>query len=88
MLLGTQVEAALIYQLLLIAVSFFSHSNIYLPEKLDRVLRKVIITPDFHRNHHCSEQHFTDSNYSSLVPWFDYLFKTANGPDPSRNRRA
>jgi sterol desaturase/sphingolipid hydroxylase (fatty acid hydroxylase superfamily) len=78
MLLGAPLEAALIYQLLLIAISLFSHSNVYIPEKLERFLRRFIITPDFHRNHHSSEQRFTDSNYSSLVPWFDHLFKTAS----------
>jgi sterol desaturase/sphingolipid hydroxylase (fatty acid hydroxylase superfamily) len=77
MLLGVPVEAALAYQLLLIATSLLSHSNVYIPDRLDRFLRKVIITPDYHRNHHCSEQRFTDSNYGSLVPWFDHLFKTA-----------
>ncbi len=76
-LLGSPVEVALLYHLLLIAVSLVSHSNICIPHTLDRWLRRVLITPDFHRNHHCSEQHFTDSNYGNLVPWFDYLFKTA-----------
>jgi len=77
-LLGAPLEAALLYHLLLIGISLFSHSNIYIPEKLDRLGRLLVITPDFHRNHHCSEQRYTDSNYGSLVPWFDYLFKTAS----------
>jgi sterol desaturase/sphingolipid hydroxylase (fatty acid hydroxylase superfamily) len=49
-----------------------------LPERLDSVLRKFILTPDFHRLHHSSEARFTDSNYGSMVPWFDYLFGTAS----------
>lgn len=59
------------------ALSLFSHANLFLPDTVDRTLRKVIITPDFHRNHHCSDWRFTDSNYGVSVPWFDYLFSTA-----------
>jgi hypothetical protein len=40
-------------------------------------LRYLIVTPDFHHLHHCSDRRFTDSNYSAAVPWFDYLFGTA-----------
>jgi sterol desaturase/sphingolipid hydroxylase (fatty acid hydroxylase superfamily) len=76
-LLGIPLEVAMVYKLVEIAVQYFSHSNIRLPEGLDRVLRLFILTPDFHRLHHCSEPRFTNSNYSSVVPWFDYLFGTA-----------
>ena len=76
-LLGAPVEAAVIYQLFFIGTTVFGHSNIYLPPRLERLLGYLIVTPDFHRNHHCSDRRFTDSNYSSIVPWFDYLFGTA-----------
>jgi len=75
--LGAPVIVIAIYNLLHTALSLFSHSNIVLPEKLDKVLRLFIITPDFHRMHHSSDKQYTNSNYSAIVPWFDYLFKTA-----------
>ena len=75
--LGAPVIAMAIYNLLHTALSLFSHSNIVLPEKLDKVLRLFVITPDFHRMHHSSDKQYTNSNYSAIVPWFDYLFKTA-----------
>ena len=37
-----------------------------------------MLTPDFHRLHHCAEVRYTNSNYGSVVPWFDYLFGTAS----------
>lgn len=77
LLLGAPFEVIFAYNMVLIVATVFSHSNVYLPEKLDRFLRLFIITPDFHRNHHNSERRFTDSNYSTLVPWYDYLFGTA-----------
>ena len=67
----------MVFKLCEITMTLFSHSNVHLPQGLDRVLRKVILTPDFHRMHHSSEPRFTDSNYGSMVPWFDYLFGTA-----------
>lgn len=77
-LLGIPVEVAMGYKLFEIAVQFFSHSNIRLPATLDRVLRLFILTPDFHRLHHCAELRYTNSNYGSVIPWFDYLFGTAS----------
>ena len=53
---------------------FCVHSNTRLPPRVDRYLRWFVVTPDFHRVHHSSDRQFTDSNYSSTVPWFDYLF--------------
>ena len=78
LLLGVPLEAALAYKFAEISLTLFSHSNIRLPERLDRVLRRIILTPDFHRVHHCSERRYTDSNYGSVVPWFDYMFGTAS----------
>ncbi len=75
--LGAPIVVLASYNLLHTAFSLISHSNIVLPEKLDKVLRLFVITPDFHRMHHSSDRQYTDSNYSAIVPWFDYLFGTA-----------
>jgi sterol desaturase/sphingolipid hydroxylase (fatty acid hydroxylase superfamily) len=75
--LGVAPQAALIYRLFDVFFQVFSHSNIRVPEALERILRPVLLTPDFHRIHHNAESRFTNSNYGSLVPWFDYLFGTA-----------
>ena len=84
LLLGIPAEAALAYQLFHAAVNVFSHSNLYLPSWLDSPLRKVIVTPDFHRLHHCSDRRYTDSNFGTSVPWFDYLFGTATWRPPEQ----
>lgn len=78
LLLGVTLEVAMAYKLFEVAISLFSHSNVRLPEVMDRHLRRFVVTPDFHRLHHCSRQCYTDSNYGSVVPWFDYLFGTAS----------
>ena len=75
--LGAPLIVMASYNLLHTAISLFSHSNIVLPKKLDKILRMFVITPDFHRMHHSSDKQYTNSNYSAIIPWFDYLFGTA-----------
>jgi sterol desaturase/sphingolipid hydroxylase (fatty acid hydroxylase superfamily) len=75
--LGPPATAALAYVVLRTGVGLLSHGNICLPQAVDRVLRLFVVTPDFHRLHHSSDRRFTDSNYGVVLPWFDYLFRTA-----------
>ncbi len=82
-LLGVTPAVAVIYRFFVIGIAVFGHANIRLPESVDRILRIFIITPDFHRVHHSSEQRFTDSNFGTMVPWFDYLFGTAKHRSPA-----
>jgi sterol desaturase/sphingolipid hydroxylase (fatty acid hydroxylase superfamily) len=74
--LGAPALAVLIFEVLLNATSMFSHSNIELPRRLDRVLRLFVVTPDMHRVHHSIERHETDSNFGFNLPWWDRLFGT------------
>lgn len=60
-----------------LAIVLLSHSNLAIPEALDRWLRLFVVTPDFHRVHHSSERRYTNSNFGTVLPWFDYLFGTA-----------
>jgi len=66
----------LLYELLDVVVTLFSHANIRLPRHIDRVLRYIIVTPDLHRVHHSSWQPETDSNFSAVFPIWDILFRT------------
>ncbi len=75
-LLGAPASMLLLYEAGRMAQDLWSHSNTRLPAWFDRYLRWFVVTPDFHRVHHCSERRYTDSNFSSTVPWFDYLFGT------------
>lgn len=76
-ILGAPALILVLLYFIQVAVSLISHSNISIPNRLDNVLRRFIVTPDFHRMHHLSDKQFTDSNYGVVVPWFDYLFKSA-----------
>ena len=74
--LGPPVIAVLIFEILLNASAMFNHSNFYIPVSLDRVLRRLIVTPDMHRVHHSVLQKETNSNYGFFLPWWDRLFGT------------
>ncbi len=74
--LGPPVVAVVIFEVLLNATSMFNHSNVRLPLGLDRVLRRVIVTPDMHRVHHSVEDDETNSNFGFSLPWWDRLFGT------------
>lgn len=74
--LGAHPAAVLIYEVLLSCSSLFTHSNIRLPEGIDRALRQIWVTPDMHRVHHSILRSETDSNYGSCLSLWDRLFST------------
>lgn len=67
-----------------LAIVLLSHSNLAIPESLDRWLRLFVVTPDFHRVHHSSERRYTNSNFGTVLPWFDYLFGTSRSVSPAQ----
>jgi sterol desaturase/sphingolipid hydroxylase (fatty acid hydroxylase superfamily) len=74
--LGPPVIAVVIFELLLNAIAMFNHGNIYMPGKIDRVLRLFVVTPDMHRVHHSVHAPLTNSNFGFNLPWWDRLFGT------------
>ena len=61
----------------------FSHANIALAGRLDRVLRLVLVTPDMHRVHHSALRHEHDANYGFNLSVWDRLFGTYR-PSPEK----
>lgn len=74
--LGTPAVAVLVFEMLLNGTSMFNHGNVRLPERLDRVLRWIVVTPDMHRVHHSIVARETNSNFGFNLPWWDRLFGT------------
>lgn len=85
-LLGVAPLAVLLYQFIALAVHLFSHANWQLPATIERRLRGWLVTPDFHVVHHSRERIETDSNYGSVLPWWDHLFATAQVRDAAACR--
>jgi sterol desaturase/sphingolipid hydroxylase (fatty acid hydroxylase superfamily) len=74
--LGIPALGVLLFEVLLNATSIFSHGNVRMPERLDRVLRWIVVTPDMHRVHHSATPRETNSNFGFNLPWWDRLFGT------------
>jgi len=76
LLLGPVTIAVIIFEILLNASAMFNHANVRLPKALDKVLRLIIVTPDFHRVHHSVIEQETNSNYGFFLSIWDKLCKT------------
>ena len=74
--LGPSPMAVLVFEAILNGMAQFSHSNITLPERLDRLLRYVIVTPDMHRIHHSVEKSETNSNFGFNLSIWDRVLGT------------
>lgn len=75
-LFGMTLAQLALYELVLLPVILFHHSNVRLPRWLDHGLLAVIVTPAMHRVHHSRWRPETDSNYGSVFPYWDYLART------------
>lgn len=47
----------------------FNHGSVRLPERVDRQLRLLLVTPDMHRVLHSIVRQETDSNFGFSVSW-------------------
>ncbi len=75
-----------LYEVVDVCVTLWSHSNVKLPAAVDRVLRYLVVTPNLHRIHHSTWQPETDSNFSAVFPIWDIIFRTFR-PTPRRDHR-
>lgn len=66
----------LLYELIFNVCTMFHHSNVRLPLTLERLLNKIIVTPRMHGVHHSAVGPETNSNYSVVFRWWDFLHKT------------
>lgn len=73
-LLGPPAIAVLLAEILLNVIAMFNHGNIYIPPRIDKVLRLFLVTPDMHRVHHSVIPEETNSNFGFNFPWWDRLF--------------
>ena len=73
-LLGVPLSSVVVFETLLAVAAIFHHSNVRLPGWLERPMSLVIVTPSIHWVHHHAIRRDTDSNYSTLLSFWDRLF--------------
>ena len=70
------ISSAAVAGVVLNGLALFDHANLRLPGRLDRALRKFLVTPDMHRIHHSVYRVEMDSNYGNALSLWDYLFRS------------
>jgi sterol desaturase/sphingolipid hydroxylase (fatty acid hydroxylase superfamily) len=73
-ILGLTIGEVLVYETILLPIILFHHSNVRVPQPLDRCLRWLIVTPWMHWVHHSDYRPETDSNYASIFSIWDRVF--------------
>jgi len=84
-LLGVSPRALRAWQGFFFLSVLFHHSNIRLPERLERAMALLLTTPRMHGIHHSAAKADTDSNWTSGLSVWDRLHRTfrweRHGPD-------
>ncbi len=83
MVLGPPVLGVIVFEILLNGTSMFNHGNFFIPLKIDRILRWVVVTPDMHRVHHSAFPSEANNNFGFNLPWWDRVMGTYRA-QPSR----
>jgi sterol desaturase/sphingolipid hydroxylase (fatty acid hydroxylase superfamily) len=83
--LALPVTSVVIFEAALLLATMFHHSNLRLPNALERALSFFIVTPSIHWVHHHALRRDTDSNYATVLSVWDRLFasrsRTQRSPD-------
>ena len=85
-ILGADPLSILIFEILLNGSSIFNHANINIPNRLDKTIRFLIVTPDMHRIHHSSDRIEHDTNFGFALSIWDHMFRTYK-LRPERNHK-
>lgn len=72
--LGIPLASVVAFEALVLVSAIFHHSNLKLPQSLEKALSWFIVTPSIHWVHHHAKQQDTDSNYSTVLSIWDRLF--------------
>ncbi|NKB36600.1 MAG: sterol desaturase family protein [Gammaproteobacteria bacterium] len=74
LLIGPPLIAVIVFEVVLSSSSLFNHANIFVPLKVEGILRNFIVTPDMHRVHHSVKEYETNSNFGFNISLWDRLF--------------
>ncbi|MFY0604814.1 MAG: sterol desaturase family protein [Flavobacteriaceae bacterium] len=76
LVVGTPIAIVMLYQSMSLIFTQFTHANLKMSKKVDKILSYVIVSPDMHKVHHHNLLPYTDSNYGNIFSIWDRLFGT------------
>lgn len=85
-IMGLPIYAVMLAQTFMSMFTMFTHANIRLPEKLDKAISWIFISPNMHKVHHHWKQPYTDSNYGTALSIWDRLLGTFSYLPPAQIR--
>ena len=80
---GAPLAFYLFYRILTIFFTYLTHANVELPERVDRAISLVFVSPNMHKFHHHFEVPWTDRNYGNMLSIWDRIFGTFTYGNPA-----
>ncbi|HXI11137.1 MAG TPA: sterol desaturase family protein [Thermoanaerobaculia bacterium] len=74
--IGASPFSVWLWQTILFASILFHHGNLRLPQRFERMMVRLFVTPRMHGIHHSDRREETNSNWSSLLSVWDVLHGT------------
>lgn len=74
---GPTAVAWFVFEALVSLCAQFHHANIDFPDRIERMLSRILVTPRFHATHHVVDRRWGDRNFSTILSLWDPLFGTA-----------
>lgn len=73
---GPSLWGLVIFDIMLTAASQFHHCNVNIPFDMQTTMEKIVVTPRMHRCHHALSKGCLDANFSSILSFWDRLFRS------------
>ena len=70
------IEHVIVFDVLVLVMNWFSHSNLKLPGWFEKPLSILIVTPSIHWTHHRTTKPEIDQNYAVIFTLWDTVFRT------------
>ena len=77
---GPTVIAWFLFEAMVSLSAQFHHSNIDFPDRVERWLSLIVVTPRYHAAHHAVDRHWGNANFSTILSVWDRLFGTYARP--------
>jgi sterol desaturase/sphingolipid hydroxylase (fatty acid hydroxylase superfamily) len=77
---GPSVIAWFVFEGLVSLSAQFHHSNIDFPDRIEKYLSLVVVTPRYHAAHHAVDRAFGDANFCTIFSFWDRWFGSYNCP--------
>ncbi len=75
-LIGAPIGIIMLYQSLSVLFAHLTHANVPVPQRIDKLLSYLFVTPNMHKVHHHYQQPLTDRNFGNIFAFWDRLFGT------------